>query len=80
MAKVMSHFKCLLCESRLAFPQNCDIVDFTISFLKFYKDHDRCEKIAEQMAKAKEKAALDAVMPIQEQEQVDAHQPTQSTL
>lgn len=51
MAKVASSFRCLVCEENLKFPADFGIVDFTISFLQFYKDHDRCEQLEIAMQK-----------------------------
>jgi hypothetical protein len=45
MAQVASSFKCLICNETLKFPNDAGIVDFTISFLQFYKEHDRCETL-----------------------------------
>lgn len=49
MAQVASSFRCLICEENLKFPPDAGIVEFTISFLGFYKDHDRCEKLKKQV-------------------------------
>lgn len=45
MAQISSYFKCKLCNEVLKFPSDVSIVEFTISFLQFYRDHDRCESI-----------------------------------
>lgn len=63
MAKVQSSFKCLICQEPLRFPADISIVDFTILFLQFYRDHDRCERLAEELKKPKEVEATDADRP-----------------
>lgn len=44
MARISSAFKCMVCEKKLEFPNNLQIVDFVILLLQFYKDHDICEQ------------------------------------
>lgn len=50
MAKVASSFKCMICQQRLAFPDNCQVIDFMILMMQFYRDHERCESIQQQLA------------------------------
>ena len=45
MAKVSSHFQCMICKQRLNFPNNVEIVDFIILVLNFYKIHGLCESL-----------------------------------
>jgi hypothetical protein len=52
----------------LKFPNDMNIVDFTISFLQFYRDHDRCEQLMIKLKEQKEPIVPDdsPVQDIQE--------------
>lgn len=47
MAKIESNNACLICKEKLKFPQNTSELDFVILILQFVKDHDKCEKLLE---------------------------------
>lgn len=62
MAQISASFVCRICKEQCQFPQNADMVTFQILQLQFYKDHDRCERLSEQM-KGNKAAAIDRKPP-----------------
>lgn len=54
MARVKSHFKCMLCNQVLHFPKDIGIVDFMVLILQFYKNHEICEQSEIERLKASE--------------------------
>lgn len=58
----MSSFQCKICKQSLNFQYAQGIVDFMVSLLQFYQEHDKCETLQANLSQLPQKAEKESVV------------------